>query len=64
MTLPFEADLFKILICPDSKADLKFYDNTLVSCDEACRRAYPIEDGIPVMLKSEARPLTTDEKLD
>jgi len=25
--------------------------------------AYPIRDGIPVMLESEARPLSTDEKL-
>ena len=26
--------------------------------------AYPIRDGIPVMLESEARTLTTDERLD
>jgi uncharacterized protein YbaR (Trm112 family) len=26
--------------------------------------AYPVRDGIPVMLENEARTLTTDEKLD
>jgi uncharacterized protein YbaR (Trm112 family) len=25
--------------------------------------AYPVRDGIPVLLESEARPLTADEKL-
>jgi uncharacterized protein YbaR (Trm112 family) len=30
----------------------------------SARLAYPIRDGIPVMLESEARTLTPDERLD
>ena len=55
--------LLSILVCPVSKAPLE--------CDKAkqelvCRAsglAYPINEGIPVMLESEARQLTADEKL-
>ena len=55
--------LLSILVCPVSKGSLE-YDREK---DElVCRTsglAYPIRDGIPVMLESEARPLSTDEKL-
>lgn len=56
--------LLSILVCPVSKASLE-YDET--NGELVCRAsglAYPIRDGIPVMLESEARKLTADEKLD
>lgn len=55
--------LLDILVCPMSKGPLE-YDkehNELI-----CRLsglAYPVRDGIPVMLEIEARQLTADEKL-
>lgn len=55
--------LLSILVCPVTKAPLE-YDrekNELVC--RASGLAYPIRDGIPVMLESEARQLTADEKL-
>jgi len=56
--------LLAILVCPLCKGNLEFKreDNELW-----CRAdglAYPIKDDIPVMLDTEARQLTTDEKLD
>jgi uncharacterized protein len=54
--------LLEILVCPLTKAPLR-YDRAaqeLVS-DEA-GLAYPIRDGIPIMLIDEARPLRDDEK--
>ena len=55
--------LLEILVCPVSKAPLDYDEqrNELV-CRES-GLAYPIRDGIPVMLESEARVLSTDEKL-
>ncbi|CAI8195335.1 MAG: Uncharacterised protein [Marinobacterium sp. xm-d-530] len=55
--------LLDILVCPVSKAPLEWdkESNELV-----CRTsglAYPIRDGIPVMLESEARTLTSEERL-
>lgn len=55
--------LLSILVCPVTKAPVD-YDaekNELVC--KASGLAYPVRDGIPVMLESEARVLTTDEKL-
>ena len=53
--------LLDILVCPVSKAALT-YDNTRqeLICQQS-RLAYPICDGIPVMLEAEARPLSDAE---
>ena len=49
--------LLDILVCPVSKAPLS-YDKARqeLVCKES-RLAYPIRDGIPIMLPEEARPL-------
>ena len=55
--------LLDILVCPVSKAPLEWNKD---SNELVCRTsglAYPIRDGIPVMLESEARTLTSDERL-
>ncbi len=49
--------LLEILVCPVTKGPLR-YDreaNELVSLQAGL--AYPIRDGIPIMLPDEARPL-------
>lgn len=53
--------LLDILVCPVTKGPLIFDKQTqeLVSCSSSL--AYPIRDGIPVMLEDEARKLTLDE---
>jgi uncharacterized protein YbaR (Trm112 family) len=55
--VPVDPRLLEILVCPLTKGPLE-YDrarNELVS--RSARRAYPIRDGIPIMLPDEARPL-------
>lgn len=51
--------LLDILVCPVSKGKLIKRDNELWSRQAAL--AYPIKDGIPVMLEEEARSLTLEE---
>ncbi len=54
---PVDPRLLEILICPLTKQKLR-YDrarNELIS--DAAGLAYPIRDGIPIMLPEEARPL-------
>ena len=54
--------LLEILVCPLTKAPLT-YDRAaqeLVSVEAGL--AYPIRDGIPIMLVDEARPLNDAEK--
>ena len=55
--VPVDPRLLEILVCPVTKGPLE-YDrvrNELVS--RAGGRAYPIRDGIPIMLPDEARLL-------
>jgi uncharacterized protein YbaR (Trm112 family) len=49
-------ELRAILACPACKGDLLFEDTRIIC--PACRKAYPIRDGIPVMLIGEAEPWT------
>ena len=66
MTMPIDEAgpdprLLDLLVCPLTKATLR-YDrerNELVS--EQAGLAYPIRDGIPIMLVEEARPLDDSE---
>ena len=51
--------LLDILVCPVTKGALISKDDELWSRQAAL--AYPIRDGIPVLLESEARTLTLDE---
>jgi uncharacterized protein YbaR (Trm112 family) len=56
--------LLEILVCPVSKAPL-VYDKARqeLICKQS-RLAYPIRDGVPVMLESEARRLADDEEVE
>jgi uncharacterized protein YbaR (Trm112 family) len=56
--------LLDILACPLCKGPLHLaHDKSELIC-KADALAFPVRDGIPVMLETEARPLTTDERLD
>jgi len=56
--------LLDILVCPVSKAPLEWNKEKGELICRTSGLAYPIRDGIPVMLESEARTLDTDERLD
>ena len=55
--------LLSILVCPVSKAPLEYDREHEELICRASGLAYPVRDGIPVMLEEEARQLTADEKL-
>jgi uncharacterized protein YbaR (Trm112 family) len=54
--------LLSILVCPVSKAPLVYDEEHQELLCKASGLAYPVRDGIPVMLENEARQLTADEK--
>lgn len=58
-----DSKLLDILVCPVSKAPLEYDSEKQELVCRASGLAYPIRDDIPVMLESEARVLTIDEKL-
>ncbi len=49
--------LLELLVCPLSKAHLSFSRETNELVSEKAKLAYPIRDGVPIMLVSEARRL-------
>lgn len=49
--------LLEILVCPLTKGGLTFNKTTQELVSQKAQLAYPIRDGIPIMLPDEARPL-------
>jgi uncharacterized protein YbaR (Trm112 family) len=56
--------LLEILVCPLTKAPLRYDREAQELISEEAGLAYPIRDGIPIMLVDEARPLRDQEKGD
>lgn len=56
-----DARLLDILVCPVSKAALCYDRERQELICTVSRLAYPVRDGVPVMLEEEARPLSGDE---
>jgi uncharacterized protein YbaR (Trm112 family) len=54
--------LLEILVCPLTKAPLRYDRAARELISDEAGLAYPIRDGIPIMLIDEARRLTDDEK--
>jgi uncharacterized protein YbaR (Trm112 family) len=54
--------LLAILVCPVSKAPLEYRPEQQELVCKASGLAYPIRDGIPVMLEYEARILAPEER--
>ena len=56
-----DMQLLEILVCPVTKGPLKYDKDQQELISTSARLAYPIRDGIPVMLEDEARSITDDE---
>ena len=56
-----DAKLLDILVCPVTKGPLIYDKGKQELISKSARLAYPIRDGIPVMLEDEARKLTPEE---
>jgi uncharacterized protein YbaR (Trm112 family) len=50
--------LLEILVCPLTKSRLEYDPARQELISRQAKLAYPIRDGIPIMLPEEARPLT------
>ena len=56
-----DAKLLEILVCPVTKGPLVYDRERQELVSRSARLAYPIRDGIPVLLEDEARKLTPEE---
>lgn len=53
--------LLSLLVCPVTKGPLTWNTPTQELVSLSARLAYPVRDGIPVLLENEARPLSDEE---
>lgn len=53
--------LLEILVCPLTKVPLRYDEDAQELISDRAGLAYPIRDGIPVMLTDEARQLEESE---
>ena len=60
--MALDSKLLELLVCPVSKASLVYRKELNELWCRASGLAYPIRDGIPVMLEEEARQLTAEER--
>ena len=53
--------LLELLVCPVTKGPLDYDRAKGELISRSARLAYPVRDGIPIMLEGEARALTAEE---
>jgi uncharacterized protein YbaR (Trm112 family) len=54
---PFDRRMLESLVCPQTRAPLRYDAEAQELISKAAHLAYPIRGGIPIMLESEARKL-------
>lgn len=59
--MKMDKKLLDILVCPVTKGPVIYDKKNKEIISRSARLAYPIKDGIPVMLEEEARQLTAKE---
>ncbi|NNE79859.1 MAG: Trm112 family protein [Silicimonas sp.] len=53
----FDRRMLEALVCPETRAPLSYDAEAQELISKAAHLAYPIRDGIPIMLVDEARKL-------
>jgi len=61
--MPVDPKLLDLLVCPLTKGPLRYDRERQELVSEQAGLAYPIRDGIPIMLVDEARPIDEDEAI-
>jgi uncharacterized protein YbaR (Trm112 family) len=59
---PMDPKLLELLVCPLTKSVLRYDAKRQELISSAARLAYPIRDGIPIMLPDEARQIDETER--
>lgn len=56
-----DTKILELIVCPVTKGPLEFDREKQELISRSARLAYPVRDGIPVLLENEARTLTDAE---
>jgi uncharacterized protein YbaR (Trm112 family) len=52
-----DVKMLELLVCPQTKSNLEFDEAAQELVSKKAKLAYPVRDGVPILLISEARPL-------
>lgn len=58
----FDVSLLEFLICPVSGGELRYDEKTQRLISDKAGLAYPIKEGIAILLQEEAEPLKSDKR--
>ena len=53
--------LLELIVCPLTRGSLRYNAARSELISHSAKLAYPVRDGVPILLEAEARPLTNDE---
>ena len=56
-----DTKLLELLVCPVTKGPLEFDREAQELISRSARLAYPVKDGIPILLESDARVMSDEE---
>ena len=56
-----DTKLLELIVCPVTKGPLEYNREKQELVSRSARLAYPVRDGIPILLETEARTLTDTE---
>jgi hypothetical protein len=56
-----DTKLLELLVCPVTKGPLEYQRDKQELISRSARLAYPVRDGLPVMLENVARVLSDEE---
>jgi uncharacterized protein len=56
-----DTKLLELLVCPVTKGPLEYDRDRQELVSRSARLAYPVRDGLPILLEAEARTLTDEE---
>ncbi len=57
LSAPVDPRLLEVLVCPLTRGPLEYDREREELISRKAKLAYPIRDGVPIMLAEEARPL-------
>ena len=58
---PMDTRLLELLVCPVTKGPLEHHREQRELWSRSARLAYPVHDGIPVLIEQDARTLSDEE---
>lgn len=60
-TAEIDPKLLEVLVCPQTRSALRYDRDKRELISDSARLAYPVRDGVPILIAHEARELGADE---